>query len=97
MVANAFIGSRLDYSNSLIKNFYSAGLCKLQYIQNSLATIDCKATKYPHITPKERPERKLNKMIKVIGLRQAWKHFLQECAIMAANVLVSSRLNYCNA
>ena len=46
MVASAFIGSRLDYCNSLIKSFSAAGLRKLQYIQNSLATIDYKATKY---------------------------------------------------
>ena len=50
MAANAFIGSRLDYCNALSGSF-SASLCKLQYIQNSRATIVCEATKYLHVTP----------------------------------------------
>ena len=48
MAANALVGSRLDYCNSLFRSFSVLDLCKLQ---NSLARIVTNTTKYSHITP----------------------------------------------
>ena len=51
MAANAFVGSRLDYCNSLFRGLSVSNLCKLQCIQNSLARIVCRATSLSHTTP----------------------------------------------
>ena len=51
MAANALIGSRLDYCNSLFRGFSTLDLRKLQCVQNSLARIVAITTKYSHITP----------------------------------------------
>ena len=39
IAANALVGSRLDYCNSLFRSFSALDLCKLQCVQNSLARI----------------------------------------------------------
>ena len=44
MAANALVGSRHDYCNSLFRGLAVANLRKLQYIQNSLARIVSRAT-----------------------------------------------------
>ena len=49
--ANALVGSRLDYCNSLFRGLSVANLCKLQCIQNSLARIVCRTTCLSHTTP----------------------------------------------
>ena len=51
MAANALVGSRLDYCNSLFRGLSALHLCKLQSVQNSLARIVANTTKYSHITP----------------------------------------------
>ena len=51
MAANALVGSRLDYCNSLFRGLSALDLCKLQCVQNSLARIVANTTKYSHITP----------------------------------------------
>ena len=51
MAANALVGSRLDYCNSLLRSLTANELRKLQCIQNCLARIVCKASKYSHATP----------------------------------------------
>ena len=51
MAANAFVGSRLDYCNSLFRGLSALDLRKLQCVQNSLARIVTNTTKYSHITP----------------------------------------------
>ena len=51
MAANADVGSRLDYCNSLFRGLSVSNLRKLQCIQNSLARIVCRATCLSHITP----------------------------------------------
>ena len=51
MVANALVGSRLDYCNSLFRSVSALDLRKLQCVQNSLARIVTNTTKYSHITP----------------------------------------------
>ena len=51
MAANALVGSRLDYCNSLFRGLSALDLRKLQCVQNSLATIVTNTTKYSHITP----------------------------------------------
>ena len=51
MAANALVGSRLDYCNSLFKSLSALDLRKLQCVQNSLARIVTNTTKYSHITP----------------------------------------------
>lgn len=51
LVANALVGSKLDYCNSLFRSLSVADLRKLQCIQNSLARIVCSVKKYSHITP----------------------------------------------
>ena len=51
MAANALVGSRLDYCNSLFRGLSVSNLRKLQCIQNSLARIVCRATCLSHITP----------------------------------------------
>ena len=49
--ANALVGSRLDYCNSLFRGLSVANLRKLQCIQNSLARIVCRTTCLFHTTP----------------------------------------------
>ena len=51
MAANALVGSRLDYCNSLFRGLSVSNLRKLQCIQNSLAKIVCRATCLSHTTP----------------------------------------------
>ena len=51
MAANALVGNRLDYCNSLFRSFSALDLRKLQCVQNSLARIVTNTTKYSHITP----------------------------------------------
>ena len=51
MAANALVGSRLDYCNSLFRGLSALDLRKLQCVQNSLAGIVANTTKYSHITP----------------------------------------------
>ena len=51
MAANAQVGSRLDYCNSLFRGLSAMDLRKLQCVQNSLARIVANTTKYSHITP----------------------------------------------
>ena len=51
MAANALVGSRLDYCNSLFRGLSAVDLRKLQCVQNSLARIVANTTKYSHITP----------------------------------------------
>ena len=51
MAANALVGNRLDYCNSLFRGFSALDLRKLQCVQSSLATIVDNTTKYSHITP----------------------------------------------
>ena len=51
MAANALVGSRLDYCNSLFRGLSALDLHKLQCVQNSLARIVANTTKYSHITP----------------------------------------------
>ena len=50
MAANALVGSRLDYCNSLFRSLSALDLRKLQCVQNSLARIVANTTKYSHIT-----------------------------------------------
>ena len=51
LAANALVGSRLDYCNSLFRSLSALGLRRLQCVQNSLARIVANTTKYSHITP----------------------------------------------
>ena len=51
LAANALVGSRLDYCNSLFRSLSALELCRLQCVQNSLARIVANTTKYSHITP----------------------------------------------
>ena len=46
MAANALVGSRLDYCNSLFRGLSALDLHKLQCVQNSLARIIANTTKY---------------------------------------------------
>jgi hypothetical protein len=50
-VANALVSCRLDYCNSLFTGLSQKDLHKLQCIQNSLARIVTRSSKYCHITP----------------------------------------------
>ena len=51
MAANALVGSRFDYCNSLFRGLSALDLRKLQCVLNSLARIVANTTKYSHITP----------------------------------------------
>ena len=51
LAANALVGSRLDYCNSLVSGLSALDIQKLQCVQNSLARIVANTTKYSHITP----------------------------------------------
>ena len=50
-VANAFISSRLDYCNSLLRSLSKFNLHRLQSIQNSAARIVTNSSKFTWITP----------------------------------------------
>ena len=50
-VSNALISSKLDYCNSLFRSLSSRDLKKLQCVQNSLARIVARSSKFSHITP----------------------------------------------
>ena len=50
-VANAFVSSRLDYCNSLFRNFSKFNLYRLQSIQNSAVRIVANSSKFIMITP----------------------------------------------
>lgn len=50
-VANALVGSRLDYCNSLFRGLKHFDLNRLQCVQNSLARIVCGTSRFSHITP----------------------------------------------
>ena len=50
MAANALVGSRLNYCNSLFRGLSVSNLRKLQCIQNSLTRIVCRATCLSHTT-----------------------------------------------
>jgi hypothetical protein len=50
-VANALVSSRLDYCNSLFRSLSCRDLKKLQCVQNSLARIVTRSSKFSHITP----------------------------------------------
>ena len=50
-VANALVSSRLDYCNSLFRSLSCRDLKKLQCVQNSLARIVTRTSKFSHITP----------------------------------------------
>ena len=49
MVANALLGSRLDYCNSLFRSLSALNLRKLQFVQNSFVRIVTNTTNYSHI------------------------------------------------
>ena len=51
IAANALVGSRLDYCNSLFRSLSALDLRKLQWVKYSLARIVTNTTKYSHITP----------------------------------------------
>ena len=51
LAANALVGSRLDYCNSLFRSLSALDLRRLQCVHNSLARIVANTTKYSHITP----------------------------------------------
>ena len=51
MIANSLITSRLDYCNSLLFNVDDKYMKQLQRVQNSLARVVCKTSKFYHITP----------------------------------------------
>ena len=51
LAANALVGSRLDYCNSLFKSLSALDIRRLQCVQNSLARIVTNTTKYSRITP----------------------------------------------
>ena len=50
-VGNALVSSRLDYCNSLFRSLSCRDLKKLQCVQNSLARIVKRSSKFSHITP----------------------------------------------
>ena len=49
LAANALVGSRLDYCNSLFRGLSALDIGRLQCVQNSLAQIVANTTKYSHI------------------------------------------------
>ena len=51
LAANALVGSRLNYCNSLFRGFSCLNQHKLRSIQNTLAHIVTNHRKYAHVTP----------------------------------------------
>ena len=51
MIAHSLITSRLDYCNFLLFYFDDKYMEQLQRVQNSLARVVCKTSKFCHITP----------------------------------------------
>ena len=51
LVANALVSSRLDYSNSVLRDLQCFNLHKLQSIQNTLVCIVTNHRMYVHVTP----------------------------------------------
>ena len=51
MIAKSLVTSRLDYCNSLLFNVDDKYMKQLQRVQNSLARVVCKTSKFCHITP----------------------------------------------
>ena len=51
MIANSLVTSRLDYCNSLLFNVDDKYMKQLERVQNSLARVVCKTSKFCHITP----------------------------------------------
>ena len=51
MAANALVGSHLDNCYSLCRSLSALGLHKLKCVQNILARIVTKTSKYSHINP----------------------------------------------
>ena len=50
-VANALVSSRLDYCNALFRSLSARDLQRLQCVQNSLARIVSRSSRFSHITP----------------------------------------------
>ena len=50
-IATSFIGSKLDYCNSVIFNVTENEISKLQGVQNRLARVVTKSPRFCHITP----------------------------------------------
>ena len=51
MIENSLFTSRLDYCNSFLFNVDDKYMKQLQRVQNSLARVVCKTSKFCHITP----------------------------------------------
>ena len=51
MIANSLVTSRLDYGNSLLFNVDDKYMEQLHRVQNSLARVVCKTSRFCHITP----------------------------------------------
>ena len=49
--ASAIVGSRLDYCNSLLAGTSVSNLAHLQLVQNTLARVVAKKSRFDHITP----------------------------------------------
>ena len=51
VVANALVSSKLDYCNALLRSLTTVDLNRLQCIQNTLARIVTRSSKFCHISP----------------------------------------------
>ena len=50
-IASAIVGSRVDYCNSLLAGIFVSNLARLQLVQNTLARVVAKKSRFDHITP----------------------------------------------
>ena len=50
-IASAIVGSRLDYCNSLLAGTSVSNLARLQLVQNTLARVVARKSRFDHITP----------------------------------------------